>query len=64
MKLEFELSAAQADRLKSLAARLRVPVNRLASAAVADLVTESDKEFDDAASRVLKKNKELYDRLS
>jgi len=64
MKVEFELSAAQANRLKSLAARLKVPVNRLASAAVADLVTDSEQEFDHAASRVLKKNKELYERLS
>ena len=64
MKLEFELSAAQADRLKSLAARLRVPLHRLASAAVEDLVAGSSDEFDDAARRVLEKNKELYKRLS
>jgi predicted transcriptional regulator len=64
MKLEFELSSAQADRLQSLAARLRVPVQRLARAAVEDLVAESSEEFDAVAEKVLKKNHELYKRLS
>ncbi len=64
MKLEFEVSSAQAARLKSLAARLRVPVHRLASAAVADLVADSAEEFDAAAERVLDKNQALYKRLS
>lgn len=64
MKLEFELSAAQADRLQTLATRLRVPVHSLARAAVADLVAESSEEFDTTAKEVLEKNHELYKRLS
>lgn len=64
MKIEFELSSAQAARLKSLAARLRVPAHRLASAAVADLVADSSEEFDAAAKKILEKNNELYKRLS
>lgn len=64
MKIEFELTSAQAARLKTLASRLRVPIHRLASAAVADLIAESSEEFESAAERVLDKNKELYKRLS
>jgi predicted transcriptional regulator len=64
MKLEFELSDAQADRLQTLASRLRVPLHRLARAAVADLVAESSDEFDSVAKKVLEKNHELYKRLS
>ena len=63
MKVEFELNSAQADRLQSLATRLRVPVQRLARAAVEDLVSESFEEFDAAAEKVLRKNHELYKRL-
>ena len=40
MKLEFELTDAQANRLQTLATRLRVPLHRLARAAVTDLVAE------------------------
>jgi len=64
MKLEFELTSAQAARLESLAARLRVPPHRLASAAVADLVADESEDFDSAAKKVLEKNQELYKRLS
>ena len=64
MKIEFELSPAQASQLQSLSRRLKVPLHRLASAAVADLVADSSEEFDSAASRVLEKNEELYSRLS
>ena len=63
MKLEFEINSTQAARLQSLAARLRVPVDRLAIAAVADLIADSTDEFESAAKRVLEKNKELYQRL-
>jgi hypothetical protein len=64
MKLSIELSPAQAEKLREEARRLGLNPEELATAAVADLLgTESD-DLDVAARRVLRKNKELYNRLS
>jgi hypothetical protein len=41
-----------------------VPAEQLAQAAVTDLIDASAADFEDAASRVLEKNRELYRRLS
>ena len=61
MKLSIDLNDVQIDLLRQTAAKLGVPVEDLARAAV--LVAEDD-EFAEAARRVLEKNKELYKRLS
>ena len=63
MKLAIELSEAQERRLAEIAARLGVPAESLAEAAVRELVDQSSAEFDDVADRLLAKNRELYERL-
>ena len=63
MKLAIELSEAQEQRLAEIAARLGVPAESLAEAAVRELVDQSSTEFDQVADRLLTKNRELYERL-
>jgi predicted transcriptional regulator len=63
MKLAIQLSEAQEQRLAEIASRLNVPAESLAEAAVRELVTQSESDFDDLADRHLQKNRELYERL-
>jgi predicted transcriptional regulator len=63
MTLAIELSEAQARRLSEIAARLNVPAESLAEAAVRELVDQSEGDFDRVADRLLEKNRELYERL-
>ena len=63
MTLAIQLSEAQARRLAEIAARLNVPAESLAEAAVRELVDQSEGDFDQVADRLLKKNRELYERL-
>ena len=64
MKLAIDLSPAQIERLRQEAERLGVAVEDLARAVLADLLTTPDEDFKTAAERVLRKNEELYRRLS
>ncbi len=64
MKLSIDLNDVQIGLLRRTAAKLGVPVEDLARAAVSDLLVAEDDEFAEAARRVLEKNKELYKRLS
>jgi hypothetical protein len=64
MKLSIDLNDVQIGLLRQTAAKLGVPVEDLARAAVFDLLVAEDDEFAEAARRVLEKNKELYKRLS
>jgi hypothetical protein len=64
MKLALELPAAQAEKLRQEAARLGLAPEDLARAAVLDLLSTPDAEFQAAAARVLQKNQELYKRLA
>jgi hypothetical protein len=64
MKLTIDLSSAQAERLRQEAERLGLTPEDLARAAVADLLTSRDDDFEAAAKRVLQKNQELYRRLA
>ena len=64
MKVSIDLNDSQADLLRQTAAKLGVPVEDLARAAVSDLLVAEDDEFSEAAKRVLEKNRELYERLS
>ena len=64
MKLDIELSPAQAERLRQEAERLSVTPEELARAALTDLLSEPDEGFKVAAERVLRKNNELYRRLA
>lgn len=64
MKLSSDLNDVQLGLLRRAAAKLRVPVEDLARAAVSNLLVGEDEEFAEAARRVLEKSKELYKRLS
>ena len=64
MKVAFELTPAQAERLRIQAERLGIRPEQLAHAAVADLLATPDDAFQAAAERVLQKNEELYRRLA
>jgi hypothetical protein len=66
MKIAIELNSAQSEQLEAVAASLGVAAEELAQAAVTDLIdaSTSTANFDAAASRVLEKNRELYQRLS
>lgn len=64
MKLSINLNDSQVDLLRQAAAKLGVPVEDLARAAVSDLLSAEDSDFGEAARRVLEKNRELYERLS
>jgi hypothetical protein len=64
MKLSVELTDEQQRRLAEEAQRLHVAVEELAGAAVRDLLAEPEGDFQQAARRVLEKNRDLYRRLS
>ena len=64
MKLAIELPDAQADRLRAEAQRLGLSPEDLARAALSDLLSTPDAEFESAARRVLAKNQDLYKRLA
>lgn len=64
MKLDIELSPAQADKLRQEAERLKITPEELARAALSDLLSERDQDFRIAAKRVLQKYSELYRRLA
>jgi hypothetical protein len=64
MKLAFELPAPQAQKLREEAKRLGLSPEDLARAALADLLSTPDAEFQAAADRIVRKNQELYRRLA
>ena len=63
MQPAIELSEAQARQLAEIARRLNVPAESLAEAAVREVVAQPKEDFDRVASRILEKNRELYERL-
>jgi hypothetical protein len=64
MKVSVELSPADTERLRDKASRLGVAPERLAHAAISDLLAREHDDFEAAAKRVLEKNRELYRRLA
>ena len=62
--IPIELTPAQESRLRIAANRLGIAPEVLARLAVEDLLARPDADFQDAADRVLEKNRELYDRLA
>lgn len=64
MSISLNLDDEQSARLEERARELGVDPRELAKAAVNDLLSRSDDEFDRAAKSVLEKNRELYRRLS
>jgi predicted transcriptional regulator len=63
MKLAIELSPDQERRLADIARRLNIHPQVLAEAAVRELVSQPESDFEQVASRLLGKNRELYERL-
>jgi len=64
MQIPIDLSDPQAEKLRIEAQRLGVEPQALAAAAVVDLLNREVPDFDQAAEHVLRKNQELYKRLS
>ena len=64
MRLAIDLTDEQRKRLEAIAERLAVPVERLAEAAVRDLISNADSDFESVARRLVEKNRELYERLA
>ena len=64
VKLAIELPPAHADKLRAEAERLGLSVEELARAALTDLLSTPDLEFQAVARRVVTKNRELYKRLA
>lgn len=64
MELSIELSESQYKKLQETAMRLGVLPKQIVSAAVSDLLNVQDQDFRMAAEYVLRKNEELYRRLS
>ena len=64
MKVAFELTPGQAEKLRVEAERLGITPEQLARAAVTDLLATPDDAFKSAAERVIQKNEELYRRLA
>jgi hypothetical protein len=64
MKLSLEIPDEQVQQLREVADRLGVGLEQLARAAIADLASQQSADFEQAAARVLDKNRELYRRLS
>lgn len=64
MRLSVELTGALEAQLAAVAARLNVSAEELATAALRDLLAAPEPDFQEAAARVLEKNRELYRRLA
>ena len=64
MKITIDVTEEQANRLREVAERLEVTPEQLARSAFADLLTQPAEDFRQAAEYVLRKNRELYQRLS
>jgi len=64
MRLAIELAPAQADKLRAEAQRLGLSPEDLARAALSDLLSTPDPDFQAVARRVVSKNQDLYKRLA
>ncbi len=62
--ITLQLDDAKADALRKRAQRVGLEPEQLLSASVDDLIAQPDIDFDQAADRVLAKNRELYKRLA
>jgi hypothetical protein len=62
--ITINITEQQLQKLQSLAQKLGMSTEELLSASVEDLLNSSQNEFNQAASYVLRKNAELYQRLA
>jgi hypothetical protein len=64
MKITLDVPENLEAALGAIAARLNVGLSDLAEAAVRDLISRPDENFERLAAKVLEKNRELYRRLA
>jgi Ribbon-helix-helix protein, copG family len=64
VQITVALPEAHLQELKEVAARLGVSVDALVRVSVEELLAKPDESFRNALDHVLKKNEELYRRLS
>ena len=64
MRITIDISEERATTLRETARQIGVTPEELASAALSDALDHSKEDFLKAAEYVLKKNEELYRRLS
>jgi hypothetical protein len=64
MTIRLNLSAAEEAQLAAIAARLNLPAEALAAAALRELLEHRAADFERAAARVIENNAELYRRLA
>ena len=62
--ITVQIEDAKARTLREKAKRYGLNPEQLLTASLEDLIGQPDKDFDMAARRVIKKNKELYRRLA
>lgn len=62
--ITINLTEQQLRKLQELAQKLGMSTEELLSASVEDLLNSPQNEFNQAASYVLRKNAELYQRLA
>jgi hypothetical protein len=64
MKISVEITPGQKQQLEEMARQFGIAAEQLASAALQDLLTHDQAEFEAIVSHILQKNRELYKRLS
>jgi len=62
--ITVQLEEAKAQSLRKKAKRYGLNQEEFLTASIEDLIGQPDNDFDEAARRVLSKNKELYRRLA
>ena len=62
--MTLQIDDAKADALRQKARRVGLEPEQLLTASVDDLIGQPDSDFDEAANRILSKNRELYRRLA
>ena len=62
--ITINLSEGKLERLQELATRFGLSVEDLTRLSIENLVAAPDQKFEHAAEYILKKNEELYSRLS
>ena len=62
--ITVQIEEAKAQSLREKANRFGLNQEEFLIASIEDLIAQPDNDFDEAARRVLSKNKELYKRLA
>ncbi len=62
--MTLQLDDAKADALRLKAQRVGLDPEQFLRASIDDLIAQPNADFDEAAKRVLSKNRELYRRLA